>query len=633
MVGKHFKTKRIVFGLLFSLLFSLNHFSSNDFAHEGKEATSFYKNTVNRRVEGNQSSLWTPVSSIEDGSVYMIRSAENQNLYWDLTGGGLTNGTQVQLYGLNYSYAQKFYFKKQFNIYNSPTYRLIPLYDYDKVLRFDSDSENEILKIADETYSDNHLFSDKICLTQAYDNPTQFHISTCFGDALSGNVSVDSVASGQKIKLKSNNTYYLNQHRWEIIKTDYIGLNVGNKTYINGTNEIRYVVRVPHPGKYVVETRPFGGNSIDTYLRLVRDSDNVQVSQNDDGGIDNNALITYNFSNTEEHSIFARGYSSNVTGYCYVVLRPLKTIYMTGTYDIDNQHIDRVSALNDAKPYCRDLGYFPEVYGNLNHSTVFTDMDWEDKNKIDRDYYLFYGHGGAGGASAFYFNGSSPDQTYYYSLPTFLYADLIIWMICNGANYDPQNSINHCMAYDSVDRGANRSLGFRGEIWNITADKFIPKLFEALKTNNLGDACSIASQYAINSNWLWWVLFGQFNCDIANPVVFTKESKEAFNIHFQAKDTTKTKSNYVIDNGFFKKKDVFSSGCSNIYREVNDTVDKLKKEWDEVLLFLGGNQNNPKPIAMCINCKYHHCRYCDLYTNETIDPDCFDEIMGASCNE
>ena len=135
-------------------------------------------------------------------------------------------------------------------------------------------------------------------------------------------LSVDSIASGQKIKQKNNSSYALHPHRWEVIKTDYLGLNVGNKVHVNGLNEIRYVARTPHIGKYVIETRTYDNNPLDTFLRLIRDSDGEQVAQNDDSGVSNNALITYDFEAIEEFSVLVRGFSSSVQGYCHLILRP-----------------------------------------------------------------------------------------------------------------------------------------------------------------------------------------------------------------------------------------------------------------------------------------------------------------------
>lgn len=599
------------------------------------DTNSFHKDIAYNRVEGNQSTLWTPVSSIEDGAVYMIRSSENTNLYWDLTGGYLTNGTQVQLYNLNYSHAQKFYFKKQFDVNGCHSYRLSPLFSYDKILRINSNADNEILNIADEEYSDIHLFSDKICLLPTQNDPTKFYISTCFDGIFASMLTVDSLSSGKKIKQKNVDSYFINPHTWEIVKTDYIGLNVGNKTYVDGLNEFRYVARVPHLGKYTIETRTYNNTPVDTYLRLVRDSDNTQVAQNDDGGIGVNALITYEFTTIEEFSVLVRGYSSNTQGYCFVVLRPQKTMYLTGTYDIDNQKIDRISSLNNSKEHILNLGYFPEVYANLNHDTVFNDSDWEDKKKIDRDYYLFYGHGGNDGDASVYFDGANPDWTFYYSLPNFIYADVVIWMICNGGNYDPENGKNHCMAYDTISKGANYSVGFKGEIYNLTCDKFIPKLFEALKTNVLSDALPIASSYAIQSNLFWWAYFGHSHCDIAHPILFSNEDRgiTCLRTPINKAQIDRIKENYIKDNMFIIKRNVLFSNAYSIYKSVEQKASKLEQEWDDVLLVLGGNEDNPIPMAMCSDTSSCITKYFDLLSGDTIDSDCFERIMRSDINE
>ena len=588
---------------------------------------------IKKRVEDNQPYLWAPVSSIEDGAIYMIRSVENPNLYWDLTGGNLNNGTQVQLYNLNYSHAQKFYFKKQFDVNGISTFRLAPLFSYDKVLRTNNNNDNSILQIADETYSDVHLFSDKLCFVSTYSGSTQFNISTCYDNNLNKMLSVDSIASGQKIKQKNNSSYALNPHRWEVIKTDYLGLNVGNKVHVNGLNEIRYVARTPHIGKYVIETRTYDNNPLDTFLRLIRDSDGEQVAQNDDSGVSNNALITYDFEAIEEFSVLVRGFSSSVQGYCHLILRPQKTIYMTGTYDIDNQKRDRVTALNNSKNYIRDLGYFPEVYGNLDQNTVFNETDWEDKKKIDRDYYLFYGHGGNNGAASIYFDGPNANWAFYDSLPNFYYADLVIWMICNGANYDPENGYYHCMALDTVIRGANRSIGFRGSVYNVTCDKFIPKLFQALKTNTLEDAVVIASQHAIDSNWIWWLFWGQFVCDIANPVMFSYGNRSGLQLNAQTNNAEDTKQQYIEDKGFIRKKNALFHYTDKLYESLEYKIKRLEKQWDDVLLFLGGESSSPRPIAMCSDSLDCVTEYYVLETDESVVPDYFDKLMGVTKNE
>ena len=582
-----------------------------------------------KRVEGTQPSLWTPVSSFEDGSTYMIRSVSNPNLYWDLTGGYLTNGTEVQLYTLNYSHAQKFYFKKQFDYQGYETYRLAPLFAYEKVLRVNSSSENAKIVIASETYTDTHLFSDKMCFIPTYSGSTQFYISSALS-GLGKKFTASTIQSGEKIIQKTGPSVLTNDYKWEIVKTDYIGLNVGNKVFINGTQETRYVARVPYVGEYVIETFQFGNSpSLDTYLRLNRDSDDTQVAYDDNSGNDYNAKIVYNFTTIEEYSIFVRGNSNYVTGYCYLVLRPLKTIYMTGTYDIDNRHVDDITCLNNSKQYCRDLGYFCEVYGNLNHQTVFNDTDWENTVKMDRDYYVFNGHGGNGGTDAVYFDGSVADWASYEDIPSLQNAGLVVWMACESAHYteieDEQRYT--CLANECVRNGADYSLGFEGDIWSETTNYFVPKLFESLSSNSLVDSISLASQYAIQMNLTWYYFVNHQQDDIVNPVLISQNNYRGESIGVTLPSYDEIKNYYKNVDGFICKKADSIQDLSNIKEANSSFISFLNEEWDDVVLFATISNNATSAYAVCVDNDHLVTGYYDLLTHNSIQSFVFEEMM------
>lgn len=53
-----------------------------------------------------------------------------------------TKDNELQLYKTNYSGAQKFTFKKQYDDHGKPTYRISPLYVYDMILNFNGNDEN-----------------------------------------------------------------------------------------------------------------------------------------------------------------------------------------------------------------------------------------------------------------------------------------------------------------------------------------------------------------------------------------------------------------------------------------------------------------------------------------------------------
>lgn len=459
-----------------------------------KEAARAARAIITGPEKGEVSTLWQPVSEIENGSVYMIRSVENRNLYWDLTGGSLSNGTQVQLYNLNYSQAQKFYIKKQFDVDGAATYRISPLYAYDKVLRLNKNEEYSKVVIGDETYkNDFQLFSDKFRFIPVNGNPTQFHIAAVCDDVMKWKYTVDSVESGQKIMVRNHSSYTLRQHKWEIVKTDYVGLNVGNKTWVEGTSDFRYVARVPRLGRYVIETYDYNGVQTDTYLALKRDSDGVVVATNDDGGQGYNARIVYDFQTQEEFSVFVRGYNDDTHGYCYLVFRPEKTLYLSGTYDYDNQKYDRVTPLNNCKENLRKMGYFAEVQANFNHDSIYAEKDWEDKLKIDRDYYVFIGHGGNGGKYSVYFDAQNPDWVHYSDLPSLNNTGLMLWMTCEGGK-EPDSGTEHCFAMGAAIKGASYSLGFRENIERSKANKFVEEFFKARVNNSQVNSIAIAGR-------------------------------------------------------------------------------------------------------------------------------------------
>ena len=454
-----------------------------------------------------QSTLWTPVAEIEDGAVYMIRSTQSPNLYWDLTGGSLSNGTQVQLYECNYSHAQKFYIKKQFDMDGYTTYRISPLFAYDKVLRLNKNEEYSKVVVGDETYkNDFQLFSDKFIFIPAIGNPTQFHIAAVCDDVMNWKYTVDSVESGQKIIVRNHASYTLRKHTWELVKTDYVGLNVGNKTRVEGTNEFRYVARVPRLGRYVIETYHCDSYAIDTYLTLKRDSDNTVVATDDESGEWHNAKIVYDFETIEEFSILVRGFNNNERGYCYLVFRPEKTIYFSGTYDYDNQKCDRVTALNKCKDSLKQMGYFLEVQANFKHNSVYSERDWEGKLKIDRDYYVFYGHGSNDGTHSAYFDSKNVNWVHKSAIPTLSNTGLMLWMTCYGGK-EPNSGNEHCFAMAAAMKGADYSLGFRGVVYANQANVFVQEFFKARVNNTQEKSIVTAAQ----KSGLW------------GPVVFSND--------------------------------------------------------------------------------------------------------------
>lgn len=625
----------------YSLLFCLVVIGFGSFVHNEKQAVDFgttddkglfLRENVKCKTKSNTSELWTPVSEIENGAIYMIRSVGMPNLYWDVRNGDFSTGTPIQLYDYNCTASQKFTFKRQFDLDGDVSYSLSPLYAFDNVLRFKADSTRSPLKISNLTFSDNDLFTDKISFVQVVLCPTHFYARVYDPAAkIYSYLTAPVLESGRTVESRVPNVYLREQLLWEIVKTDYLGLNVGNKVLINGTHSTRFVARVPYTGRYIIETRSFDGSVVDTTLELLDDFSGKRLAYNDDGD-GRFSKITYDFSTTNEHSVLVRGYQQNVSGSCYLILRPAKTIYMSGTYDIDNQHCDRITSLLNAKQYCRDLGYFPEVSANLSHRVAFEETDWEDKCQMDRDYYVFYGHGGNDGRGAVYFDGPSPDWAFNVDLPLLKNAGLMLWMSCTCGRQYSSDQDGECIAAQCVKNGAKQSVGFAGDIYNITADAFIPAFFKALKNSSIEKALRIASDTAIRENRTWWNHEGYKLCDIANPFLFDRNG--AHKISQKADVSSSLKGSCFEETlnsecSFVFKKDSNYIDVSKIASDVNQKVAGLKKEFEYVDLYLCGDDNEPLPIAMCTDTVGCVVKYIDLYTDEIVSPRSFEEMMRS----
>ncbi|MDD4531890.1 MAG: hypothetical protein PHW22_00375 [Bacilli bacterium] len=81
---------------LVSVLVVLSCSSFNSFidypANELKKTSSV------KRAISNQTELWTNVDELDDGGVYFIRTAGNDNLVWDIPNSNYSDGTAPILY-------------------------------------------------------------------------------------------------------------------------------------------------------------------------------------------------------------------------------------------------------------------------------------------------------------------------------------------------------------------------------------------------------------------------------------------------------------------------------------------------------------------------------------------------------
>lgn len=623
----------------FCLLLGQSNLVCDSFKGQSCDQLSF--KTIHEKVKGTEKDLWTPVSEIEDGAVYMIRSAENPNLYWDVRNGVFSVGTPIQLYDYNCSASQKFYFKKQFSLHSS-TYSLSPLYAYDRTLRFPQNKTNDVLKIGNIEYkedNDNLFFSDKLRFEPCEDNPKRFVIY--YEKDVNGKrsyVTSDSLVSGKEIINVDRNTFEARRTVWEIVKTDYLGLNVGNRVKLCGAATFRFVAKVPYPGRYVIETKKYSTKSYNTILRLVRDEDGVTVASDDNSGDEKNAKILYYFPDAGEYSVYLSGYDGFDMGSCYLILRPEKTVYMSGCYCIrGEEHIESVTTLQKTQKHLREMGYFPEVYVNRGYETVFQDSDWEqdsefeDTIKADKDYYVYYGHGSETSRFVYFYNESYPDFFYSRQLPALDNTNLIVWMACCAG--DNQKGKDDSMAYQSVKNGAKYSIGFPGNIYNLSGDTFLPALFEALKTQEVPKALKAAVEKTRKENWFYFIINGDDT--ILKPNLFYNAGgkPEVMELSSEKRTSINSVSDYSVSYGVVHKRGCSKNEVFTLKNEVLPEIMMLERVYDRVTLFAGVDAGVLRLFALCVDETNCHASYVDVKSGEIVEPSKVEEVMGISETE
>lgn len=455
----------------------------------------------------------------------MIRSVANNNMHWDVINGEFNNYVRLQVYPANYSAAQKFIIKKEYMYQGEQTYRIIPLYANTKVIKLWSENDGEELQIDDEKYSEFDLFSDKYIFTNLGNN--RFIIKTGASNftkcITAGNINI---STNEKLNQRQPSASISNNFLWEIIKTDYIGINVYNLCSINGLNNSRFLFRPQYTSKYVIETKN-KDISLDTYITLNSCLTGNVISYNDNSGEDNNAKIICKLNANEDYEILVKGNLSTIIGECYLVCHPKNNIYLSGNFDYGYENIDRVSSLNESKTYIESMGYYPNVCANLGYNILLRE-DCDGIIPFDYDYYVHYGLGYSNACGVSYINGISNNQFLWNQLPIFKNKKLIIWLTSNSAKEHSINgsSVTTSIAYQSMLNGAEYSLGYANSLYNESCDAFIKNLFYFLINNDVEEAIRLATEKTISDNWWYWTFFGNYYDDLRYPIVYTQNNSE-----------------------------------------------------------------------------------------------------------
>ena len=477
-----------------------------------------------RKAISNQTELGVNADQIDDGAVYFIHSASNSNLVWDVPANNYSNGTAPILYSKLGWGNQRFVVHEETE-YNSKTYYTItPLYSPETTLILNSNNENETLKLGkDNNGSLQGFLSNKFIIEKSTYGYTISTGVSSFGKYIvpkDDNISSNNTLVQKTITNATTNKKY----QWLFCKTDTLGNDLKNKIRINGRSKTVFNLTPPSTGEFIIETEKCGSDEIDTYLEL-HNQDGQRLAFNDDISRPSNlySRIIYNFETTDDLKVMVNGFDNEDIGYVYLTLRPKNALYFAGVYDFDKNNNDRPGSLKKVKPYFPN--YYIEVQGNRGTSAILETAS-NGKKKMNCEYFVFSGHGYSNAAGVEFYNGTFPEGFMWYKVPKLDGTKIAIWMTCHGArNYFKYGNSGTMtsMAYQSIEQGAEYSLGYVGEIYDPTLRSFPENFFEALNNGmTIPEAVNQGTEWAKTDNWWWWTFFGQFNDDFKNPILYKK---------------------------------------------------------------------------------------------------------------
>lgn len=466
----------------------------------------------------HQAVTWEYADEIEDGAVYFIRSALLDSQVLDVPNSNYSKGQDLILYHSLGWGNQRFVINKEGTHGSNTTYKIYPVeaYEYNLSIEGENSDDGKALELKSSSSFGSNLDSYKFTFTPGTSR-NSFRISTgSSGFTKYLTLNNYSVADNTKIVQKNYDSTYAKCFDWYLQKTDSLGVNTKNETYLNGTNEIHFNVRVPVSGEYIFETSQYD-ETLDTVLKLYKD-DGTFLKRDDDGGDGRFSKLTYYLNSVQNYWIKLSGYNSSQVGSVYLSLKSLNTVYIN-TYhangDIDTRS-DGISPQEDLI----NAGYYARHIINAAKSDMLS-TDENGFSRLNNKYYMLSSHGSSSGAALL----SSGQYLYGSSLPNMSNSILSVWAICYGGKEG--NIAQYAVKY----RNAQNALGFPGLTYVNTSKTFTDKLWKEISVGkSANDAVNSALSHTKSAHWFTH-MYGWGDDTIVSPKLYSKTTTSSLLIN------------------------------------------------------------------------------------------------------
>lgn len=530
------------------------------------------------------SATWDYVDEIEDGSIYFLKSSLLDSQAIDVPNSNYSSGQDMILYHSNGWGNQRFVINKEgkYNGYN--TYSIYPIESYDYTLSIESENaeDDKPLELKNVSNYGSNINSHKFILTPGT-TTNSFKIATGSSD-FTKYLTMDnySVADGTKIIQKTYDSNFANCFDWYFQKTDSLCVNTKKETYINGSDQVHFNVRVPVTGEYVFETSIYD-KELDTILWLYKD-DGTLLKKDDDSGDGNFSKLTYKLDANQNYWIKLSGYSSSYSGNVYLTLKSLNTVYIN-TYhtdgDIDTRS-DGVSPRNDLI----DAGYYVRHIVNATRNDMLS-MDNNGYYRLNNKYYMLSSHGSSSGAALL----SSGQYLYGSNLPDMSNSILSVWAICYGGK---DGNIAQLAVKN---KNAQNALGFPGLTYVNTSKTFTDKLWsEIVSGKSISDSVNSALQHTKSTHWFTH-MFGWGDDTIISPQLYSRVATNAL---------LNNNDDYLLPDISNLSLSLSDSKSLLSFQKNNDTKTFEFNDASIIIKFKGNNPTNEYFVVLNENKILHH---------------------------
>ncbi len=383
-------------------------------------------------------------NNISNNGIYFIKNIGNNQII-DIPNSAYNVGTKPICYSAHYFANQRYVITYEFG----STYRIRPLNSQNLVFGINN---NELI-LKEEEYNDTALFLDKFKFVK-YGTTDYYYITDYYGNYLTLSNKTSSTGSSMIVESTINSSY-LNYYLWSFVETDSLNVNCVQQDIISSNSYKYYNIRVPYSVSYRIET-----NADDVTILLYDNSTGNALCQN----IVGQKYVEYIFNKNIDYSVRIYNNSTS-TRTIQTKLSPKKTAFMYGVYDYNQHHHDRVGPLNSTKNYYESNNIFPIVYGNIGRSRLINSIENNSISNwvpFNSDYIVVRAHGTNGWFETY--DGIQTNSLYYYSLPSMSDVEFASWIMCNSASNISGSYVTN-IARESVVRGAQFSVGFKGEIF------------------------------------------------------------------------------------------------------------------------------------------------------------------------